>query len=632
VPNARLRLLSLGLSQVARAAADWCLRVGVIVALVMQGGYQPASAWHLATVVFVAPFILLAPLNGYLSNSLPRRTVLVYSATFIAFIVALAAVQLPWDGQLLCLLGLTAFAGAIYQPARYAMLPAAAEDSRVSLPRVNGWMEMGSAAAILVGILFGWYLTTGPGIVILPSYRLELAGGLLCLNALCLATAFFALFPSDHARPEPVSHAVAGFYHDALRIGRDRAALGGLLGLASFQAIVTTGAGVLLAGYLAAGFDRAAELFQALLSVGGGAVAGCALAGWQSHPARNRGLVPFGAIGLLLALVWGLLVLSLESSLPAVPAFVLGFTGALVNAPLRSVYLAAVPADARGNATSVMNAAIYTFTSLLALFMYALAQGLSLTPPWQLGVLAGLALAGAVLAVWFLIREMLENILECLMWPVYPIRAYGPGVDRMPQRGPLLVVANHSAYVDVFWVCKVVPRPVVPMMSSLYYDVPIMRWLMVNIVRAIRVEETKFRREAPELREAIDRLHKGECLVLYPEGRLRFKEHELLRPFGQGVWHILREVPETVVVVLWIEGGWGSWSSYFNGRPMKNKRFDWWRRIDIGIGEPAALKPEVLKDHRTTREYLYSACLACRQHIGLAPTSMDGPTSADSPC
>src|ERR1700687_3689788 len=182
---------------------------------------------------------------------------------------------------------------------------------------------------------------------------------------------------------------------------------------------------------------------------------------------------------------------------------------------------------------------------------------------------------------------MLENILECLMWPVYPIRAYGPGVDRMPQRGPLLIVANHSAYVDVFWVCKVVPRPVVPMMSSLYYDVPIMRWLMVNIVRAIRIEETKFRREAPELREAIDRLHKGECLVLYPEGRLRFKEHELLRPFGQGVWHILREVPETVVVVLWIEGGWGSWSSYFNGRPMKNKRFDWWRRIDIGIGEPA---------------------------------------------
>jgi hypothetical protein len=50
---------------------------------------------------------------------------------------------------------------------------------------------------------------------------------------------------------------------------------------------------------------------------------------------------------------------------------------------------------------------------------------------------------------------------------------------------------------------------------------------------------------------------------------------------------------------------------------MKNKRFDVWRRIDIGIGEPAPLLAEVLRDHRRTREYLHAACLACRQYVGL---------------
>jgi 1-acyl-sn-glycerol-3-phosphate acyltransferase len=617
VANARLHLLSLWVSQVARTVADWCVRVGAIVWLVERYEYQPTSAWHLATVIFIAPFVMLAPLNGYLSNSLPRRSVLVYSAAFIAIVVASAAAPLQWDGQWLCLLGLTAVASAIYQPARYAMLPAAAEDSRVPLPRVNGWMEMGLAAAILGGILLGWYLATGPGFFFLPTYKPALAGGLLCINALCLATAFFASFPSDRARPEPIRHAVAGFFGDLARISRERDAQGSLLGLASFQAIVTAGSGVLLARYLASGFDHADELFQALLLVGGGAVAGCALAGWQSHPTRNRGLAPFGAVGLLLALVWGLLVLGPEASLPAVPAFLLGFTGALVNAPLRSAYLAAVPADARGNATAVMNTCIYSFTSLLALFMYGLAQEAGLLPAWQLGVLAGLALLGAALAVWFLFREMLENVVECLVWPVYRIRAFGPGVGKMPLRGPLLVVANHTAYADPFWVGKVVPRRIVPMMSSIFYDKPLLRWLMVHLVHAIRVEDATFRREAPELREAIDRLHKGECVVLYPEGRLRFKEEELLRPFGQGVWHILREVPETVVVVLWVEGGWRSWSSYYKGRPTKNKRFDWWRRIDIAIAEPAPLNPEMLKDHRTTREYLHAACLGCRQYLGL---------------
>ena len=52
-----------------------------------------------------------------------------------------------------------------------------------------------------------------------------------------------------------------------------------------------------------------------------------------------------------------------------------------------------------------------------------------------------------------------------------------------------------------------------------------------------------------------------------------------LSQFGQGVWHILHERPDTPVVVCWIEGGWGCYFSYYNGPPTVNKRFDWWRRI-----------------------------------------------------
>ena len=73
------------------------------------------------------------------------------------------------------------------------------------------------------------------------------------------------------------------------------------------------------------------------------------------------------ALGLLLALAWVGLTLDADGGVPVMPAFVLGFMGGLVNVPLRAAYLAAVPDDARGNGTAVMNLAIYLLTAGLAL-------------------------------------------------------------------------------------------------------------------------------------------------------------------------------------------------------------------------------------------------------------------------
>src|SRR5439155_13114898 len=144
-----------------------------------------------------------------------------------------------------------------------------------------------------------------------------------------------------------------------------------------------------------------------------------------------------------------------------------------------------------------------------------------------------------------------------VFWPFYRIRAHGPGMGRIPLRGPLLVIANHAAYLDPLFVGKVVPRRLTPMMTSYFYDKPGVHFLMAHVLRPIRVEWTAFRRDVPELREAIAALDRGACLVIFPEAYLRRKADVPLRQFGQGVWRILRERPRTPVVALWIEGGWG---------------------------------------------------------------------------
>jgi 1-acyl-sn-glycerol-3-phosphate acyltransferase len=612
VRSARLRLISLWVSQVARVLGDWCLR---LTAVLQTGGVgrHLGGAWHLATAVFISPFVLLAPLNSCVSNGLPRRWVLTGSAAFaLAAVSAFALFGGPW---VVCL-GLVALAAAIYSPARYAVLPAAAEDSRLPLTRVNGWIEMGGAASIVGGLALGWYLAERGGPV---------GAVLLGLNALCLLTALSVSFPSDVPRPEAPAQAVAGFFRDCGRVLRDSVARSNVLGLAAFQAVVTAGSGALVAHALKPEVAAQGGLLQAMTLVGVGAALGCLAASLQGNPRRSPGLVPFAATGLLIALGWGTFALN-GGELPRVPCLLLGFMGGLVNVPLRSAYLAAVPADARGNAMSVMNTAIYVITTALAVLMFGLSEAEWLTEPFaQLGFLAVLAALGAGVAWWALLPNAFELGLEWLMLPMYRIRAFGPGAGRVPVRGPLLLIANHAAYLDPFWLFKVMPRQPRPMMTSLYYDLPVIRWIMVHLIHGIRVELGRFRREAPELREAVAALRQGDCVLVFPEGMLRRRADQLPRPFGQGVWHILREVPQTPVVVCWIEGGWGSWSSYFNGPPMTNKPLDWRRPIAVALAEPRAIDPSVLADQRATRAYLRRAVLECRRYLGLEVPEEDKP-------
>jgi 1-acyl-sn-glycerol-3-phosphate acyltransferase len=612
---ARIRLASLWLSQFARVLAEWCLRITAFLAWYSTAGSK-GDAWHIATAVFIAPFVLLAPFNGCINNGLPRRWVLVGSAAYTLLIVTLFAAS---QGSWMICLGMVALGSAVYSPARYAMLPAVAEDARMPLPRVNGWIEMGGAAAIVGGVALGWAVAADSGTPLAGHVAAVLVG----LNVLSLAAAFPASFPSDVRRPEPPAQAIAGFFRDSVRIGRQRAAMGSLLGLASFQAIVTAGSGAIVLQTLDR--DSSSGLLQAMVLMGLGAGLGCLTAAWQGHPRRSLGLAPLGATGLLLALAWMTLLLSAEQALPLIPCLALGFMGGLINVPLRAAYQAAVPADARGNGMAVMNTVIYVLTTALALLMVGLVRGGRLpTPTSQLGLLSVLAAAGAIAAWRLLYPQAVEQILESLMTPMYRVRTHGPGRDRMPRQGPLLIVANHAAYLDPFWLCKMVPRKVTPMMTSFFYDRPFIRWSMIHIVNAIRVPASGFRRAAPELVEAVDVLRKGGCVLIFPEAQLRRREDQPLRMFGQGVWRILQEVPQTPVLVCWIEGGWGSFTSYFNGPPLRGKWLDWRRRIDIAIEEPGVLNKTVLADQHATRQHLMQMCLECRRYLGLpAPPAKD---------
>ena len=228
--------------------------------------------------------------------------------------------------------------------------------------------------------------------------------------------------------------------------------------------------------------------------------------------------------------------------------------------------------------------------------------------------------AAILLSIWgwaALHRAAVELLIEAIFTMAYAVREVGPVRNLTPSVGPVLLVANHACWFDPVFVSKALPRPATPMMTARFYSIWFLRPVLKHIFRVIVVPESPMRREAPELKLAIAALDRGECVLLFPEGYLRRKEEVPLRRFGQGVWQILKDRPDTPVVACWVEGGWGAWCSYFNGPPTKNKRMDFRRKIRIALSMPEVVPPAVLADHLSTRIHLMNRVRAMRVTLGL---------------
>lgn len=227
--------------------------------------------------------------------------------------------------------------------------------------------------------------------------------------------------------------------------------------------------------------------------------------------------------------------------------------------------------------------------------------------------------ASVALAFWAwtrLFRPAFEMGMEPITWLAFHIRGRGPGLANFPLTGPCLLIANHACWFDPLFLAKVAPRPVTPMMTERFYDLPILRWLM-RAFGVIRVTERAIKKNAPEIQDAIAALDRGECVVIFPEGYLRRTEDRPLRRFGQGVWQILQARPETPVFACWLEGSWGTYTSYYNGPPTKRKKRDFRRPIMVGVSEMVTVPVGVLAEHLQTRIYLMNLVAAARLHLGL---------------
>ncbi len=114
----------------------------------------------------------------------------------------------------------------------------------------------------------------------------------------------------------------------------------------------------------------------------------------------------------------------------------------------------------------------------------------------------------------------------------------------MPERGPVLLVANHTCSADPSFIQACCPRPIIWMMAAEFFALRRLGWLF-ELAEVIPVKRGQ--RDATSLKRALRALDAGRVVGIFPEGRIE-RSSELL-PFAPGAMHIARRARAPVLPV-----------------------------------------------------------------------------------
>ena len=570
-------------------------------------GLSAEQVVALASGVFIVPFLLFSATAGELADKLPKHRLARWLKGVEFASMAFAAWALGREPGPLLLVALfaTGVQAAFFGPVKYGILPQLLEED--DLVGGNALVEMGTSLAILLGTLAGGLLfelgPRGPGVTGLCLVVLALLGW----GASLLVPPVASESPRLRVSRNPLAPTLA-----ILRItAANRAVYLSVLAISWFWffgvailALLPTYTKVALGGG-----PSVITFFLSLFCVGTGV--GSLVCERLSGRRVELGLVPLGSIGM----TWFALDLFLATpSAPFAAAGELAGVRALLAQPhgwriaLDFALLAAscglfvVPLYAlvQQRAEPSQRSRVIAGSNIIgALFMVVaslqmaalLALGVPL--PWMFLVLG---LENAVVA-FYVYQTIPEFLFRFACWILSNVlyRLHVEGRDRIPNDGPVLLVANHVSFVDWLFIAAACKRPARFVMHQDFLALPALGWVFRD-AKVIPIASA--REDAETLEAAFDRiaaeLADGNVVCIFPEGRLTGDGR--LSPFRSGVEKIVARTP-VPVVPMGLRGLWGSFFSRKDGAALRRPFRRFWSRIDLVIGEPvpaAAVRAEEL--------------------------------------
>lgn len=121
-------------------------------------------------------------------------------------------------------------------------------------------------------------------------------------------------------------------------------------------------------------------------------------------------------------------------------------------------------------------------------------------------------------SLWY---RSVRSVIQTALWALGPLHV--EGYDRWPADQPVVLVANHSSYLDGFILGAVSPRPLTFFSAARLFRVPVVNWFL----RSMGAISTG---DLHGLRHALRLLKAGGTIALFPEGGITNK----LDKYGNG--------------------------------------------------------------------------------------------------
>lgn len=622
------RAFSLGICYVLGTFNDNFFKQGALL-LALAAGNTSFPAW--ATVLFSLPFALFSVWAGWLADRFPKKN-LVMGAKTLELAAMLAGawglLAMNWAG-LAAMLFCMGLSSTLFSPALNGSIPELFPIRLV--PRINALFKLATTASILLGIsLAGIVLDMN---VFLTEHASSLPPGIPLLAFGVVGVALLGLCCSPLIPRRPAAAANTPFPRLALleapsqlrELGQDRPLFLAVWGEVFFYFLSSL---LLLEinalGELELGFSHSAtSLMPAALLAG--ICLGSLFASRGTPESWMNWLVPSCVgIGLLLCLV--ACVSFLPQSMQHLFLFVVyvcaGSCGGFYLIPLTSFIQVRPAPDRKGRVLGLDNCLVFSGIMLAGPAYYALSFFSPSTGHIVLGALALLAALYFALAIGAL--EERKKMCVCAVRRAGPLYAVLAGfvraclglryrvtvrglkeLDAADDGRPIFFLASHPALTDpvilsaLLWRYRPRPlsdegqggRPVIRQIISIVHPIYIPD--VGNTGRDDRRKAAQAVREG--LRRAAAALRDGDCVLLYPSGRLTSDGLEHLGSNG-GTWHVLEEAPECRLVLIRTRGLWGSSFSRWGSR--------WGSRKNVGEGEPLPTPDFFVAFFRAMRDLL----------------------------
>ncbi len=552
----------------------------------------PEQVWLTALVnaLILLPFILLFSPSGWTADRWPKNRVMRVAA-WVAVGITLAITACYYLGLFWPAFALTfvlAVQSAVYSPSKYGYIKELCGNE--ALTTANAWVQASSSIAILAGILvfsvlFEWRLAAptgefgGSGLV--PEEilrRIAPVGWFLVLGSLVEAGMTYRL-PDRGSRPVSMrfdwADYVLGRYlrHNLHAAWDNRVIWLSIIGLGVFWGISQ----VLLAAFPAfveesLGVTNTVVIQGVMAFAGIGLILGSVVAGRLSRDRVEIGLVPVGAMGIVVTLFF---LPGLGTAwLHGINFMALGLLAGLFVVPLNALIQFHAGERELGRVLAAKNFVLnwIMLGGLVITVLSALADAGSRAIMFGLAVVG---LVGAVYTIWQLPQSLVRFLVARLIATRYRLQVIG--LDHMPAQGGVLMLGNHVSWIDWAMVQMASPRPVRFVMERVIYE----RWYLRRFLDFFGVVPISPGRSRNALKAVTELLNDGQIVCLFPEGTL--SKNAQLGEFKKG-FELAAEHAEGVILPFYLRGLWGSRFSHASAKLRQSRRGGRIREIIVAFG------------------------------------------------